>query len=121
MKLQTNIIEEKELEFLLKAENIDFIENMSFTKNGKNCIFDIVVFKNENPVVILKTKNVDNSSFLYGKPPKIINEYNEYNLPIIICSSLVENSFIIKLIKKILNKTVLTKKDKRYKNMKIVY
>ena len=44
-----------------------------------------------------------------------------YNLPILVCTPLVENDFILKIIKKAVNKTFLTNKDKRYKNMKVVY
>jgi hypothetical protein len=94
--------------------------NVSAVKNNKKSIFDLVVFKGD-PVLILETKNTEYKALLYGKISAQIKKYQEYGLPILVCTPLVEDDFILKIIKKAVNKTFLTNKDKRYKNMKVVY
>lgn len=95
--------------------------NVSAVKNNKKSIFDLVIFKDEDPVLILETKNTDYKALLYGKISAQIKKYQEYNLPILVCTPLVEEDFILKIIKKAVSKDFLTNKDKRYKNMKVVY
>jgi len=84
-------------------------------------VSDLVVFKGKDIVLILETKITENKTLLYGKSNSQIKKYQEYGLPILICNPLIENNFILKIIKKAVNKTCLSNKDKRYKNMKIIY
>lgn len=84
-------------------------------------VLDLVVFKGKDIVLILETKITKHKTLLYGKKNSQIKKYQEYNLPILICNPLIEDDFILKIIKKAVNKTCLTYKDKRYKNMKIIY
>jgi hypothetical protein len=84
-------------------------------------VLDLVVFKGKDIVLILETKITKHKTLLYGKINSQIKKYQEYNLPILICNPLIEDDFILKIIKKAVNKTCLTYKDKRYKNMKIIY
>ena len=124
-KIKQDITEDSEYkENLLKNikdSGYDIRDNVSIIKNDNKSIFDLVVFKGENPVLILETNNTNYKALLYGKITLQIKKYQEYNLPILICTPLVENDFILKIIKKAVNKTSLTNKDKRYKNMKVVY
>jgi hypothetical protein len=105
----------------LIENKIEVRGNVSAVKNGKKSIFDLVVFKGDDPVFILETKNTNHKALLYGKKSKQIEKYQEYGLPILICTPLVDEDFIIRIIKKSLSKEILTKNDKRYKNMKVVY
>lgn len=105
----------------IQEKGYDVRGNVSAVKNGKKSIFDLVIFKGEDPVLILETKNTDYKALLYGKISSQIKKYQEYGLPIIVCTPLVEDDFILKIIKKAVSKDFLTNKDKRYKNMKVVY
>ena len=105
----------------IKDSGYDIRNDISIIKNDDKSIFDLVVFKGEDPVLILETKNTEYKALLYGKISAQIKKYQEYNLPILVCTPLVEDDFILKIIKKAVNKTSLTNKDKRYKNMKVVY
>jgi hypothetical protein len=105
----------------IKDSGYDIRNDISIIKNNKKSIFDLVVFKGEDPVLILETKNTEYKALLYGKISAQIKKYQEYGLPILVCTPLVEDDFILKIIKKAVNKTSLTNKDKRYKNMKVVY
>lgn len=105
----------------IKANDIDVRGNVSAVKNGKKSIFDLVIFKDQDPIFILETKNTNHTALLYGKKSKQIEKYQEYELPILICTPLVDDEFIIRVIKKALRKEKLSKADKRYKNMKAVY
>jgi len=105
----------------IQEGGFDVRGNVSAVKNGKKSIFDLVIFRDEDPVLILETKNTEYKALLYGKISAQIKKYQEYGLPIVVCTPLVEDDFILKIIKKTVNKTSLTNKDKRYKNMKVVY
>jgi len=105
----------------IKDSGYDIRNDIYIIKNDDKSIFDLVVFKGEDPVLILETKNTEYKALLYGKISAQIKKYQEYNLPILVCTPLVEDDFILKIIKKAVNKTSLTNKDKRYKNMKVVY
>jgi len=105
----------------IKDSGYDIRKDISIIKNDNKSIFDLVVFKGEDPVLILETNNTNCKELLYGKISPQIKKYQEYNLPILVCNPLVEDDFILKIIKKAVNKTFLTNKDKRYKNMKVVY
>jgi len=124
-KIKQDITEDFEYkENLLKNirdSGYDIRKDISIIKNDNKSIFNLVVFKGEDPVLILETKNTDYKALLYGKISAQIKKYQEYNLPILVCTPLVEDDFILKIIKKAVNKTSLTNKDKRYKNMKVVY
>lgn len=105
----------------IKDSGYDIRKDISIIKNDDKSIFDLVVFKGEDPVLILETNNTNCKALLYGKISPLIKKYQEYGLPILVCTPLVEDDFILKIIKKAVNKTSLTNKDKRYKNMKVVY
>lgn len=94
----------------------------SATKEGIKSIFDLALFDNlGNLILIIETKNTSHKSLLYGKKTKQIEKYQCYQVPILICSPLVPQTVVLDICQKISSQMFLTKKDKKYKNMKIVY
>jgi hypothetical protein len=81
-KIKQDITEDFEYkENLLKNirdSGYDIRKDISIIKNDNKSIFNLVVFKGEDPVLILETKNTDYKALLYGKISAQIKKYQEY-------------------------------------------
>ena len=108
--------------FMLKQAGIKVRGNITAYHNDEQSIFDLVVLDDNNiPKMILEVKDTPNLSILYGQTTYQIRKYQQYQLPILLCTPVVSDEMILSVCKKVLIKESLTKGDKSYNNMKIVH
>lgn len=109
----------------LKNLGYDCKNQVSSFCGDRKSVFDIVIFDSEKrPRIIIEAKDTNHKQLLFGKPTLQIERYQKYNLPILVYTPYISRDIIVKKVKTIMAKpfgSILTKKEKRVDNMKVVY